>query len=198
MKRRYALLLALATAVGAALADNMIEVQPNDPNGYWISPFGDVILLRADTFTVRASDDESWNGLGDIRSIVVAEGVSGVVNVSVTDGSGGLGANWLGWIDLTNATTGNIVDVRVYGIGDDPNYEPTRATAITGNFLPRTIYNDVHIQFLPAGALLGGDPADPNEFGHVATNGTDASIDGRRGGAKGGERSARARRAWPF
>ncbi len=116
-------------------------------------------MLRADTFKIKATNGSYP---GDIRSITVAPGVSGEVDLSVITETGGVGANGLGWIDLTNATVGNINDVRVWYLGEQVDAEETHADAVTGAFRPHEIRKDVHVQRVTAEGSIGhtGEPSD--------------------------------------
>ncbi len=112
-----------------------------------------MLIWRYGTFKIEAFDQVG--GLGNIRSITVAQDV-GPVYLHVVNPVGEAGAYDLGWVDLSNATVGNIAELRVaHFLGPDPDDQPTVATAITGPFsVPGEIQKDVSIETLESNAVV--------------------------------------------
>jgi hypothetical protein len=134
-----------------ALGNEIIVWYSNPPGGFTIFPVQQTVLIwRSGTYRIKALNQSG--GPGYIRSITVAQGVLGTVNLSVANEADGPGASDLGWVDLSNATVGNIVDLRlVLTLGSDPNDQATRATTISGAFqAPKSIGKDVWVGTLTA------------------------------------------------
>ena len=115
-----------------------------------------VILTSAGTFKMKATDPGGPQGFGVIESITVAEGVTGTVELYVVDEYGGPGADRVGWINLMNATEGNVARLYAYRYlgpdpeNPDPGVEPTYVNAVTGLFHSGWFCKDVHVQSLSA------------------------------------------------
>jgi hypothetical protein len=151
------LLLALSSS---ALADNEITVWDAD-GAYEVNQERRTVLITsAGTFKVQATgDSQECEGLGFIRSITVAQDVIGTVNLHIAPEDPETfdhGACDVGWVDLSNATTGNIAELRVSAylgqVDGEPAEEDTEATAITGWFgVSKGIEKDVYVETLAQG-----------------------------------------------
>jgi hypothetical protein len=138
-----------------ALGNDIIVWYSDPPGGFTISQADQTVLItRYGTFKIKAVDP--LGRPGNIRSITVAGGVLGSVNLHVVSQAAEAGADNLGWVDLSNATVGSIVEIQVAQfLGPDPNDQPTQATAIAGRFVVGgTINKDINVGTLAAGSSL--------------------------------------------
>ncbi|MBU0637301.1 MAG: hypothetical protein KKB50_00400, partial [Planctomycetes bacterium] len=134
---RYSVAVAgwLACATSATFADNFIREWGGASGGYEINQFQRTVLITtAGTFKFDAMDGAA---LGVIDLIEVQTGVTGTVNLHIRRGPGPgelpvEGAQDVKEINLSNATIGNIAELRIAGdLGEVNNIV---ADNITGTF----------------------------------------------------------------
>ncbi|MFH1745771.1 MAG: hypothetical protein ABIG44_01875 [Planctomycetota bacterium] len=155
-QRTFVGAVVLAALASSALADNEITVWYATGTYLVEQDAHTVLITSAGTFKVQATDGAN---LGHIRSITVAPDVSGTVNLYILrdpEEGGGNGAQDVEWVNLSNATTGNIAELRVLRyLGHDEGAEDTQAAAIAGTFIVgKAVEKDVIVGTLASGASL--------------------------------------------